>query len=252
MCKEHKGGTYRPTAPATTAGNQPMTRTRAYLAAAMTLIVVAVVIVIIAIAFTPGDAPDHKSLLLALNDFPDGYTAGAAMSSAEAARYQRPDPQYNYQPTTCTESFATRADQTLHTSRVGFVAEAPSAAAPQYSQYLIRNDYDQQRMRNALLNPVCAHRTVDTHASGLYSYNTSELPLPQALDSTPAIIVRETADITNPPADTADHFETVAGYSWLPSGLLVSLVAEVYGRGNTVDMSQFNNLFVKATKNASR
>ncbi|GAB40938.1 hypothetical protein GOSPT_118_00140 [Gordonia sputi NBRC 100414] len=66
------------------------------------------------------------------------------------------------------------------------------------------------------------------------------------------MIVKSVSDIANPPANTTDHREVVNGYAWLPDRLLVSLNAETDGRGNTVDMNQFDDLLVKATKKASR
>lgn len=107
-------------------------------------------------------------------------------------------------------------------------------------------------MRDAVLYPQCLTRTIDAHKSGFYTIHTTELPVPGALSGTEALIVKSVTDIANPPANTTDHREAVNGYAWLPNGLLVSLNAEADDRGNTVDMNQFDDLLVKATKKASR
>ncbi|MCM3894348.1 MULTISPECIES: hypothetical protein [Gordonia] len=243
-------------------GTQATNRTRTYIGAAVALIIVVAIIVVIAITFKPGHAasqaassstpanPDQP-LLLTLNDFPDGYVEGSAGTSAELAKAQRTEVWYTYEPKACTPVLDARADRTDHTTRVGFAAQEPNANTA-YTQYLVRNDYNPQQMRDAILYPQCLTRTIDAHRDGFYTIRTTELPTPSSPSGTETLIVKSIVDIANSPADTTDHRENVNGYAWLPTGLLVSLNAEADGRGNSVDINQFNDLLAKATEKASR
>lgn len=240
-----------------------MNRPRIYISAAIALVVVVAVIVVIAIAFKPGSATDRaatsspptnpdQSLLLTLNDFPEGYTEGIPVSSSEAANQQQAEPWDGYRPDACRRVFNARAEQTARTTRTGFVAKGPTAATPTYGQYLIHNNDDLEQMRATLLDPQCLTVTIDTHKTGIYTMQTSELASPAMPEGVHTLLVKYVTDITNAPANYADHYEVINGFAWLPTGSVAYLSAEVDGRGNTVDISQFNDLFANAVKKASR